>query len=67
MGKSNNSGEFKRDAALLAIGVEPVAARATTTIHTGTAEMLKLPTQSHGTKQAMLIAMLHAPLARRWK
>ena len=49
------------DAGLLAIGVEPVAARATTTIHNGTAEMLKLPTQLHGTKQAMLIAMLRAP------
>jgi hypothetical protein len=49
------------DAGLLAIGIEPVAARVTTTIHKGTAEMPKLPTQREGTKQALLIAMLRAP------
>jgi len=51
------------DAGLLAIGIEPVAARTMTVIHKGAAETPepKSPTQRAGTKQAMLIAMLQAP------
>ena len=51
------------DAGLLAIGIEPVAARTMTTIHKGAAEApeRKSPNHRAGTKQAMLIAMLQAP------
>ena len=50
-------------AGLLAIGIEPVAARMMTAIHKGAAEApeRKSPNHRAGTKQAMLIAMLQAP------
>ena len=51
------------DAGLLAIGVEPVVARAMAAIRIHGAKMPvpKPPTQRTGTKQTMLIALLQAP------
>ncbi|OYU38927.1 MAG: hypothetical protein CFE33_14005 [Pseudorhodobacter sp. PARRP1] len=51
------------DAGLLAIGIEPVVAKAVVTIHRHDAEAPapKQPTPRAGTKQAMLIALLQAP------
>lgn len=51
------------NAGLLAIGIEPVAARTRTAIQNGAAETPepKSPTQRTGTKQAMLIALLQQP------
>ncbi len=51
------------DAGLLAIGIEPVVVKTKVTIHENAAEtpVTKLPTPRAGTKQAMLIALLHAP------
>ena len=50
-------------AGLLAIGMEPVAAKTVDAIRAHASEMptLKPSAQRSGTKQAMLIAMLHAP------
>jgi hypothetical protein len=51
------------DAGLLAIGIEPVVVKTVVAIrdHAAKASAPMPPTQRAGTKQAMLIAMLHAP------
>ena len=51
------------DAGLLAIGIEPVVAKAKVAVLENAADtpVPKLPTPRAGTKQAMLIAMLQAP------
>ena len=51
------------DAGLLAIGIEPVAAKTELAIHENAADtpVTKLPTPRAGTKQAMLITLLRAP------
>ena len=51
------------DAGLLAIGIEPVVAKTEAAIQENAAAtpVTKLPTPRAGTKQAMLIALLHAP------
>ena len=48
------------NAGLLAIGIEPVVVKADAAIHENAAEP-KPPIPRAGTKQAMLIAMLHLP------
>ena len=51
------------NAGLLAIGVAPVVAQTMAAVreHAAEASALKQPTPRAGTKQAMLIAMLHSP------
>ena len=51
------------DAGLLAIGIEPVAAKTEPAIHENAADtpVTKLSTPRAGTKQAMLISLLRAP------
>jgi hypothetical protein len=51
------------DAGLLAIGIEPLVAKAKVAVLENAADtpVPKLPTPRAGTKQAMLIAMLQAP------
>ena len=51
------------DAALLAIGIEPVVVKTMTAIHKHAVEppLPKPPTPRSGTKQAMLISLLQAP------
>ena len=51
------------DAGLLAIGIEPVAAKTEVAIHEAAADtpVTKLPTPRAGTKQAKLITLLQAP------